>query len=68
MPAHFRLSKRWNSGTWESERDALHTGQSCYQQREWDFKKKGRTEDVFRICLFLRHHNFVLNLPRVKGA
>ena len=40
-----------------------HVGQSCHQHSEGNFREKERTEDVFHICLFFHHHNFVLNLP-----
>ena len=38
-------------------------GQSCYKWSECNFRKRGRTENVFHLCLFFHHHNFVLNLP-----
>ena len=58
---HFCLSKRWNSG--KLKLDGLHMGQSCYKQSECNFRKRERTENVFHLCLFFHHHNFVLNLP-----
>ena len=52
--------EQWNVGT---KLGALHAGQPCHQQSEWNFREKEGTEDVFHTCFFLHHHNFVLNLP-----
>ena len=52
--------EQWNVGT---KLGALHAGQPCHQQSEWNFREKEGTENVFHTCFFLHHHNFVLNLP-----